>query len=124
MPVLPAPTTHTHALEHARFTSLATPSLGASEVSVWRVELAPGALGVTHQLTRGEVFVVESGRVTVVLGETSSEAVAGDTIVVPPDTDFALGAAGDEPAVALCVLPAGGQAKLAGESPFTPPWAL
>jgi hypothetical protein len=42
MPVLPAPTTHTHALEHARFTSLATPSLGASEVSVWRVELAPG----------------------------------------------------------------------------------
>jgi len=70
------------------------------------------------------VFVVESGRVTVVLGETSSEAVAGDTIVVPPDTDFALGATGDEPAVALCVLPAGGQARLAGEPPFTPPWAL
>jgi quercetin dioxygenase-like cupin family protein len=70
------------------------------------------------------VFVVESGRVRVVLGETSSEAAAGDTIVVPPDTDFALGAAGDEPAVALCVLPAGGQARLAGEPPFTPPWAL
>ena len=124
MPVLPAPTTHTHALEHARFTSLATPSRGASEVSVWRVEFDPGLPGVTHQLTRGEVFVVESGRLTVLLGETSSEAAAGDTIVVPPDTDFALAAAGDEPAIALCVLPAGGQARMPGGEPFTPPWAL
>jgi len=124
MPVLPAPTTHTHALEHARFTSLATPSLGASEVSVWRVELTPGAPGVTHQLTRGEVFVVESGRVAVLLGSASSAAAAGDTIVVPPDTDFAMSAAGDEPAVALCVLPPGGQARMPGGDPFTPPWAL
>lgn len=123
MPVLPAPSTHTHALEHARFTSLATPSLGASEVSVWRVELAPGSAGVTHQLTRGEVFVVISGRAAVRLGDTTSEAGAGDTIVVPPDTDFALGAAGAEPLVALCVLPPGGQARVGAEDPFTPPWA-
>jgi len=124
MPVLPAPPTHTHALEHARFTSLATPSVGASEVSVWRVELAPGSVGVTHQLTRGEVFVVLSGRAAVRIGGAPSEAGVGDTIVVPPDTDFALGAAGDEPLVALCVLPAGGQARMAGGEPFTPPWAL
>ena len=44
--------------------------------------------------------------------------------MVPADTDFALGAAGDEALTALCVLPAGGQARLAGMEPFTPPWAL
>jgi quercetin dioxygenase-like cupin family protein len=124
MPVLPAPSTHTHALEHARFTSLATPSLGASAGSVWRGELAPGSLGPPHQLTLGEVFVVLSGRAAVRIGDAASEAGAGDTIVVPPDTDFALGAAGDEPLVALCVLPVGGQARQAGGEPFTPPWAL
>ena len=124
MPVLPAPPTHTHALDRARFTSLATPSVGASEVSVWRVEVAPGPLGVTHQLTRGEVFVVLSGRAAVRIGDAASEAGPGDTIVVPADTDFALGATGDEPLAALCVLPAGGQARLAGGEPFTPPWAL
>jgi quercetin dioxygenase-like cupin family protein len=123
MPVLPAPSTHSHALEHARFTSLATPSLGASEVSVWRVELAPGSAGVTHQLTRGEVFVVLSGRAAVQLGDAETEAGVGDTIVVPPDTDFALGAAGPEPLVALCVLPPGGKARVGTGDPFTPPWA-
>jgi quercetin dioxygenase-like cupin family protein len=124
MPVLPAPPSHTHAMGETRFTSLATPTLGPSEVSVWRVEIAPGPTGVPHQLTRGEVFVVLSGRASVLMGGSRSEAGAGDTIVVPPDTDFALGAAGDEPMAALCVLPAGGQARMPDGEPFTPPWAL
>jgi len=123
MPVLPAPPSHTHAVGPTRFTSLATPSRGASDVSVWQVEVAPGPPGVTHQLTRPEVFVVLSGRAAVVLGEKRLEAAAGDTIVVPPDTDFALGAAGEEPLRAVVVLPPGGQARMPGGEPFTPPWA-
>ena len=45
MPVLSAPASPTHELPHARFTSLATPSRGTSETSVWRVEIAPGEQG-------------------------------------------------------------------------------
>jgi mannose-6-phosphate isomerase-like protein (cupin superfamily) len=123
MPVLPAPRTPTHRLGGARFTSLATPSRGSTDVSVWLVEIDPGTPATPHELTREEVFVVLTGRAAVHIGAERAEAAAGDAIVVPPDTPFHLAPAGDEPLRALCYLPVGGQARLAGESPFTPPWA-
>lgn len=124
MPIVLAPKTCTHALPHAQFTSLATPSQGSRETCVWRVEIQPGSAAQAHQLTREEVFVVLSGRARVRIGDAIGEAGAGDAIIVPPDTDFALESASDEPLRALCCLPVGGQARLPGEQPFTPPWAL
>jgi hypothetical protein len=44
MPVLTAPATPTHDLGGARFTSLATPSRGATDTSVWKVEILPACL--------------------------------------------------------------------------------
>lgn len=122
MPVIPAEKTFTHELPHAAFTSLATPSRGSRETSLWRVRLAPHAPASPHQLTREEVFVVLSGRARVRIGELESYAAAGDAIVVPPDTDFELACAGDDPVEALCCMPVGGQARLGGNV-FTPPWA-
>jgi len=122
--VLPGPSGPTHELAAARFTSLATPSRGSAETSVWLVEIDPGAPGEPHQLTREEVFVVLSGSAEVLLGDTVMHAGAGDAIVVPPDTRFALAAVGEEPLRALCCLPVGGQGWLSVGAPFTPPWAL
>jgi mannose-6-phosphate isomerase-like protein (cupin superfamily) len=123
MPVIPAPPSFTHQHGPTRFTSLATPSRGSSENSVWRVEVAPGTPAVPHQLTREEVFVVLRGRAAVRIGDERSEARAGDSIVVPPHTPFELENAGDEPLEALCCLPVGGQARLDDGTRFTPPWA-
>ena len=124
MAVLPAPSAPTHELGAARFTSLATPSRGSAETSVWLVEIAPGTPGQPHRLTREEVFVVLAGAAEVHLGGVVSHAGVGDAIVVPPDTPFTLAAAGAEPFRALCCLPVGGQGQLADGAPFTPPWAL
>ena len=124
MAVLPAPPAPTHELGGARFTSLATPSRGSSDTSVWMVEIAPGTPGTAHRLTREEVFVVLGGRAEVRLGEAVAMARPGDAIVVPPGVAFALAPDGDEPLRALCCLPVGGQGQLAGGEPFTPPWAL
>ena len=123
MAVIPAPSAPTHELGGARFTSLATPSRGSSDTSVWLVEIAPGTAGTPHRLTREEVFVVLAGRAEVRLGDTVSSAGTGDAIVVPPGVEFALAPAGDEPLRALCCLPVGGQGQLAEGKPFTPPWA-
>jgi mannose-6-phosphate isomerase-like protein (cupin superfamily) len=123
MPVLPAPSTPTHQLGTASFTSLATPSRGSTDTSVWWVDLAPGTTAAAHRLTREEVFVVLSGRAEVHLGDEVSYAEAGDAIVVPSGIVFALAPAGDTPLRALCCLPVGGQAQLADGEPFTPPWA-
>jgi mannose-6-phosphate isomerase-like protein (cupin superfamily) len=124
MPVVPCSSAPTHELGGTRFTSLATPSRGSSDTSVWRVEIAPGTPGTPHQVTREEVFVVLEGRAEVRLGDAVSSAGPGDAIVVPPGVPFALSPEGDETLRALCCLPVGGQGQLPDGEPFTPPWAL
>lgn len=107
----------------ARFTALVSPKRGSTRQSVWRVELAPGAPATLHQLTDEEVFVIQSGKARVSIGGSVTEAGAGDSIVVPKDTDFSIQTVGDVPLVALVCFPVGGRARLADGSEFTPPWA-
>ena len=124
MPVIPAPAGPTHDLGHARFTSLATPSRGSTDSSVWQVEIAVGAPATPHSLTREEVFVVLDGTASVRLGAERSTAERGDAIVVPADVDFELSNGGQTPLRLLCCLPVGGMARLADGTTFAPPWAL
>jgi quercetin dioxygenase-like cupin family protein len=124
MPILTAPRAPTHELGTTRFTSLATPSRGTAETSIWRVEIAPRTPGVMHEVSREELFLVVGGRARVCIGASEQDAAAGDTIVVPPHTPFAVANDTDEPLEAICCLPVGGQALLAGGEPFTPPWAV
>lgn len=123
MPVLSRPEAHTHEIPGARFTSLATPSRGSQDTSVWRVELAPRTASSVHELTREEVFVLLSGSARVRLGDTQSVAGPGDAIVVPVNTPFALENCTDEPLTALCCLPVGGEARMPEGQSFVPPWA-
>lgn len=123
MAVIPAPASPTHQLGTTRFTSLASPTRGSAETSVWRVEIAPHTPATPHQLTREEVFVVLRGRARVRIGAEQSEAGAGDCIVVPPHTLFELTNAGEEVLEAICCLPVGGQARVGEGASFTPPWA-
>jgi quercetin dioxygenase-like cupin family protein len=123
MPVIAAPPAPTHELPGVRFTSLATPSRGSTDTSVWWVEIDPATPAATHRVTREEVFVVLAGTARVRLAGIDHVAGPGASIVVPPGVPFELAAEGDEPMRALCVLPLGGQAQMPGGEPFTPPWA-
>ena len=122
MTVLTAPEHHTHDLGGTRFTSLATPSRGCAETSVWTVEIDPGVPATPHSLTREEVFVVLDGTAAVVLDGVEGVAGRGDAIVVPPGVDFQIANGGDTVLRLLCCLPVGGQAVTA-DGRFTPPWA-
>jgi quercetin dioxygenase-like cupin family protein len=123
MPVLHAPAEPTHDLGGTRFTSLATPSRGSTDTSVWIVEILPGTPAAPHSLTRQEVFVVLAGTASVRLAGQADEAAVGDAIVVPAGTEFELANASVGPLRLVCCLPAGGQAQLPDGSTFTPPWA-
>ena len=107
-----------------QFTGFASPSRGASENSVWRVRIAAGSAGVPHRLTREEILVAISGNARATLGGKTFDFPAGATLIVPPETDFALANPGSEPFEAIAVLPVGGAARIGGDAPFTPPWAL
>ena len=81
-----------------------------------------------HTLDREEVLVAVSGRAVATLDGTEHEVAAGDAVVVPAGTTFALRCAevdsGDEPGFdAVAVLPVGGRARMLGGESFTPPWA-
>jgi quercetin dioxygenase-like cupin family protein len=123
MAVIPAPTAPTHVLGAGSFTSLATPSRGSRETSVWRVEIAPHTAATPHSLTREEVFVVLDGVANVVLDGRPSTARAGDAIVVPAEIQLALSNGGEMPLRLLCCLPVGGQGRIEDGEPFIPPWA-
>lgn len=124
MSVLPAPLAPTHELGTTLFTSLATPSRGASDTAVWRVELAPRTPGAVHTLTSEEVFVVLDGTATVRLDGQSDTAQSGDAIVVPAGVSFELANETDTRLQLLCCMPVGGQATLAEGTVITPPWSL
>jgi mannose-6-phosphate isomerase-like protein (cupin superfamily) len=123
MSILSAPPAATHDLGGTRFTSLATPSRGSAETSVWRVELDPDVPGTPHSLTREEVFVVLDGTAAVRIGDERGTAIAGDAIVVPAGIEFELSNGGTHALRLLCCLPVGGQADLGDGTTFTPPWA-
>jgi mannose-6-phosphate isomerase-like protein (cupin superfamily) len=123
MSVVRAPAGATHTLGSTRFTSLATPSRGSLETAVWRVEIAPRTPATVHSLTREEVFVVLDGEAAVEIGGVAERATSGDAIVVPADVEFALANERDVPLRLLCCLPVGGQGRMPGGDPFTPPWA-
>ena len=122
MAIIPAPSAPTHDLGGSRFTSLATPSRGSTESSVWVVEIDPGVPPTPHSVTREEVFVVLDGVATVAVGDASGTAAPGDAFVIPADTEFTVANRGSAPLRMLCCLPVGGQARTATAT-FTPPWA-
>ena len=123
MPVLPTPSAPTHDIPGARFTTLASPSRGSAETSVWRLELLPGAEPVPHTVTREEIFVALDGEAVATLDGVDQTVLSGDTLVLPVGVEFRLVATGAVPFRALVCPPVGGQAAMIGGEPFTPPWA-
>jgi quercetin dioxygenase-like cupin family protein len=121
MPVIAAPSDWTHQLPDVRFRSLATPSRGTRENSVWRVSFAKGAKSAPHSLTREEIFVVLSGQLSVEMEGLVQQAGEGDVILVPAGVEFS--ASAEDGAELLCCFPVGGQARLLTGELITPPWA-
>ena len=122
MAVFPARDASTYELSGTRFTGLVSPSKGSTELMAWQTEIPPGSPVTPHQVTREELVVVLSGRAQVHFGDTVTDAGPGDAIVVPPDTDFALGNPGDEPLRVLACMPVAGQARLDDGEATTLPW--
>ncbi len=123
MPVLQPPAQPVHEIPGARFTTLASPSCGSAETSVWMLELHAASAAVPHRLTREEIFVALDGKAIATLDGAVHLVHPGDTLAVPPGVEFTLTLAGGGPFRALVCLPVGGQAIVADGPPFTPPWA-
>jgi mannose-6-phosphate isomerase-like protein (cupin superfamily) len=123
MPLITAASAPQFPIPGVTFTGLASPTRGASDTAVWKLSVAPGSVGITHQLTREEIFVCLAGTASARLGDEVLTLTPGDAMIVPPYTDFGLDNPDDTPFEALTICPVGGQAVLPGQAAFTPPWA-
>ena len=108
----------------ATFHAYAAPSRGASQVSLWRLELAPGSASPLHQMDCEEVFLALEGRVIATVDGEPHALDAGDCLILEPDTPFTFEVPEDAPFRALACMRAGGLATLVPEgATFAPPWA-
>jgi mannose-6-phosphate isomerase-like protein (cupin superfamily) len=104
-------------------TAYAAPSRGASELSLWQIELAPGSTSPLHHMDCEEVFLGLDGHAVAAIDGTEHPLGSGDCLILPAGTDFTLHVPGNEPFRALACIRAGGQATLAPDGPtFPPPW--
>jgi mannose-6-phosphate isomerase-like protein (cupin superfamily) len=105
-------------------TGYAAPSRGATEVSLWRIELSPGSSSPLHQMDVEEVFLVLDGEAVAVVDQTRSTIGAGDCLVLPARTPFTLTVGDTQPFLAVACMTAGGQATMLPDgATFVPPWA-
>lgn len=123
MPFISAEQAPRFELHGAAFVGLASPSRGSTDNSVWMVTLLDSSQAVPHRLTREETLVCIEGRALASLSGEIFEMTPGSAIVIPPDTEFSIRNPHAAPFRAVAVLPVGGQAAIAGQQPFTPPWA-
>lgn len=124
MPIIKSADAPEFDLPGLKFIGLAAPSRGSTENAAWRISLAANTPGAPHQLTREEIIIAISGSAEAIIGTERFGVAAGDAVVVPAFTDFALGNNGDTPFEAVAVLPVGGRAMMAESAPFSPPWSL
>jgi mannose-6-phosphate isomerase-like protein (cupin superfamily) len=104
-------------------TGFAAPSRGATETSVWVLEIAPETPGTPHALDREEVFVALAGRAAVELSGRHFSLEAGEALIVPAGETFAIGNPHAEPFRAVAAAPVGCHALLPDGERFVPPWA-
>ncbi len=123
MPKIDVDSQVSHDFEGTVFTAIASPALGATDTSVWRVQVPATAIPVPHHMTREEIIVATAGGATFRLGDEVHDVRPGDAMVLPAGRMFTLEASPTEGFEGLVCLPVGGQAVIPGNPPFTPPWA-
>ncbi|CAA9566118.1 MAG: hypothetical protein AVDCRST_MAG73-4190 [uncultured Thermomicrobiales bacterium] len=102
---------------------MATPSRGATEVSVIRQRQGPGGINPPHTHDREEVMVLLAGTVTLTVEEEPVALRPGDAAIVPPGTSHKVETTGSEPAQWLIVAPVGVRYFHAGGEEGFPPWS-
>jgi mannose-6-phosphate isomerase-like protein (cupin superfamily) len=122
VPVIRAAEATVHHLHDTRFTSYARPSGGSRELCAWRIEIPARTDGVPHHISREEVLYVLSGTLRATVDGQSSEAAAGDVILVPAGARFSVANPASEPASAWVTTTVGFAGVLPDGSWITPPW--
>jgi quercetin dioxygenase-like cupin family protein len=102
---------------------IATPSRGASEVSVVRQRQQPGGHNPLHSHHREEVMVMLQGEIAVTIGEQETTLAAGDSVIIPAHSPHRIANSGQQAAEWLLIAPAGVRFFHADGAEASPAWS-
>ncbi|MGW0432845.1 cupin domain-containing protein [Micromonospora sp. NPDC003197] len=104
-------------------TALAGPTQGSTELSTWRVRMAPDGQGPVHSIDREQVWMLLTGSVSIAVDGTARTVSAGQAAVLPAGVVRQV-TVDEGPVEALVCMPIGGQAFVPGnDEPRQLPWA-
>jgi len=122
-PVIVIENARTSATPNAEMASLATPSLGSTELCSWRVSMRPGAEGPVHAIDRAPVWMPLSGSLAVTVSDVTSVVSTGQAVILPAG-EVRQVRVEDGPVEALVCMAVGGHATIPGGTDRIPlPWA-
>jgi quercetin dioxygenase-like cupin family protein len=107
---------------NAVMTTYASPSQGGTVAALWRVEMAPGALGPRHVMDGEQIWTVLDGAAAVTVDGERIDAVVGDTVVLDGGCSRRIAA---DPRLGLTAIVTGRGGDVAGgpdREPTVPPW--
>ncbi|MCE7011412.1 cupin domain-containing protein [Kibdelosporangium philippinense] len=108
---------------NAVLNSLATPSLGSAELTVWRVSMRPGAEGPVHVIDREQVWTTLAGSVEITADGSTKLVQSGQSAILPAGEVRQVRVV-DGPVDALVCMSVGGCATAPGSDERHPlPWA-
>ncbi|GAA2106968.1 cupin domain-containing protein [Actinomadura alba] len=123
MPVIRTAEGRSTETPNAVMTTLASPTLGGTGQSLWRVDMRPGAQGPLHVFDTEQIWSVVGGAATVELDGETFGVGPGDTVVMPPAVQRQITA--DPLAGFAAVVTAAGNARAGlpdGTDRGVPPW--
>jgi quercetin dioxygenase-like cupin family protein len=107
---------------NATMTTFASPTQGSACLAVWRVDMAPGAIGPEHSFDVEQVWTVLEGRADIELDGTRHVVTPGDTVAMPASVSRRVYADPERGFSAVVAAPAGARASVAGGEPVLPAW--
>ncbi len=107
---------------NAVMTTYASPTQGGSTQALWRVEMAPGAVGPVHVMDGEQIWTVLDGAATVTLDDGPVDAGVGDTLVLPAGRTRRIAADPDRGLTAIVTGRGAAVASGPGREPTVPPW--
>jgi quercetin dioxygenase-like cupin family protein len=102
-------------------TGFASPSRGASECILFRLEMPPGGTVPPHRHDHQDVFTVAAGSGTIFIDDEEHPIGPGDSVVVPTGALHRVEAAADGAALVVTML-AGTTTIREDGSESVPPW--
>ena len=113
-----------HRTPNAEMATLAAPSVGSSELAVWRVRMTPGAAGPAHSVDREQVLTVLAGAVRVEHDGRAVDLEPGDALILPAGTVRRISVSGADAVEALVASRAGARVSTPQDGDRGPlPWA-